>query len=114
MSRTFDALPRANSAPGSSLIPIEIDPTGIHVTQAISVTNLFGNVAVDTAFVANTTANNVTIDGRFDTDALFIANTYTPNGSGDVIGERKLWFDANYLYVTTANNVVKRVALSTF
>ena len=36
------------------------------------------------------------------------------NSTSMVVEKGRVWFDANYVYVATANNVVKRAALSTF
>lgn len=112
MSHTIRDLPVANSVSSNSLFVVEIDPDGNHSTQSVNVATLFANVTVNTFFsnaaFATATGNNVTID------SLFIANTYTPNGSADNITGRKIWFDADYLYVTTSNNVTKRVALQSF
>jgi hypothetical protein len=52
--------------------------------------------------------------------ALIAANTFqlkeksTPANSTITITQGRLWFDADYLYVATSNNTVKRVALSSF
>jgi hypothetical protein len=52
--------------------------------------------------------------------ALIAANTFqlkeksTPANSTITISQGRLWFDADYLYVATSNNTVKRVALSSF
>lgn len=38
----------------------------------------------------------------------------TPANSTITVTKGKLWIDSSYLYVATANNTVKRVALSSF
>lgn len=45
---------------------------------------------------------------------LLIANNATPANSSANVTHGTVWFDSNYLYVATANNVLKRVSLSSF
>ncbi len=73
-----------------------------------------------------TVANSVTSNVRVlvvsdDTTRLISANQIpmtigaTPaNSSATTIASGLSWTDGNYLYVATSNNVVKRVALSSF
>jgi hypothetical protein len=48
-------------------------------------------------------------------DKLVITNQDSFSASPAITFEKgTIWFDTNYLYVATANNVAKRVALSSF
>lgn len=71
-----------------------------------------------------TTANNSTLFVVQHT-ANSIANTYyikqpnifkneTPANSTVTVVKGTIYYDSNYLYVATANNTLKRVALSSF
>ena len=59
---------------------------------------------------ANTTISQLEITG----DRVVIQNTKTPASSTITITKGSIFFDTNYLYVATANNTIKRVALSSF
>lgn len=65
-------------------------------TKKITVGTLFGNVATVSA------------------QAIIMMNTSTPANSTPAVVEGTIWADNNYLYVATANNLIKRVSLSTF
>jgi hypothetical protein len=46
---------------------------------------------------------------------LIVRGTATPaNSTSTVVSQGTIFWDANYIYVATSNNVVKRAALSTF
>ena len=83
----------ALTAPAAvDLLVIVDDPTGTPITKYVTVGNLLGNAAA-----------NVTI-----------YNTSTPANSTITVKKGTLMFDSSYLYVATANNTLKRVALSSF
>ena len=67
------------------------DPSGNAVTKYVTVGNLFGNSA------ANVVIYNA-----------------TPANSTITVKKGTLMFDTSYLYVATANNTLKRIALSSF
>jgi hypothetical protein len=73
------------------LLVIVDDPTGTPITKYVTVGNLLGNAAANVV-IYNSTPANSTITVKKGT----------------------LMFDTSYLYVATANNTLKRVALSTF
>ena len=72
------------------LLVIVDDPTGTPITKYVTVGNLLGNAAANVV-IYNSTPANSTITVKKGT----------------------LMFDTSYLYVATANNTLKRVALST-
>jgi len=59
---------------------------------------------------ANTTISQLEITG----DRVVIQNDKTPSSSTQTITKGSFFFDTNYLYIATANNIIKRVALSSF
>jgi len=59
---------------------------------------------------ANTTISQLSVT----TDKIVIDNSKTPTSSSMTITQGSIFYDTNYLYVATANNTIKRVALSTF
>jgi hypothetical protein len=67
------------------------DPSGTPITKYVTVGNLFGNSAANVV-IYNSTPANSTITVKKGT----------------------LMFDTSYLYVATANNTLKRIALSSF
>ena len=67
------------------------DPSGNAVTKYVTVGNLFGNSA------ANVVIYNA-----------------TPANSTITVKKGTLMFDTSYLYVATANNILKRIALTAF
>jgi hypothetical protein len=67
------------------------------VTATIDVANLFANTNVPIA------ANTLTLKEKV-----------TPANSAITTGQGHIWFDDNFIYCATSNNVVKRAALSTF
>lgn len=82
----------ALSAPaGEDLMVIVDDPSGTPTTKYVTVSNLLGN----------STANVVVYNA-------------TPANSTITVKKGTLLFDSDYLYIATANNVLKRVGLSSF
>lgn len=121
-TKKITELPAANTLSGNSLIVAVTDPSGAATTRKITVANLFGNVSTNTIFTANvsltanTTASNITVvnTGIF-TNTLIIPYRTTPaNSTAITVSNNAIFHDGNFLYVATANNTTKRVALSTF
>ncbi len=130
-SSKASALPTATNVVGDALLYIVTSPSGTPSSQKISLSGLFStlkvNVNIDAAntlvhantftsangvFSANNvSANNFTITGSFG-PRFTIANT--PSSSSVVVNQGHFFFDQNFLYVATANNTLKRVALSSF
>ena len=82
----------ALTAPAAvDLLVIVDDPTGTPITKYVTVGNLLGNAAANVV-IYNSTPANSTITVKKGT----------------------LIFDSDYLYVATANNTLKRIALTAF
>ena len=82
----------ALTAPAAvDLLVIVDDPTGTPITKYVTVGNLLGNAA------ANVVIYNA-----------------TPANSTITVKKGTLIFDSDYLYVATANNTLKRIALTAF
>lgn len=84
-------LPTTNSAVGSDRLVILKDPSGNASTRTITLTNLLGNSSANVVIVKQ-----------------------TPSNSTITVKEGTMLYDANYLYIATANNVLKRIALTSF
>lgn len=130
-TKKITELPAANTLSGNSLIVAVTDPSGAATTRKITVANLFGNVSTNTTFNAtvaltgntttsnltsvSVTSTNLTVNVGSFTNTLIIPFRSTPaNSTSLTVGNNAIFHDGNFLYVATANNVTKRVALSTF
>jgi hypothetical protein len=120
------------------LLYVVDDPSGTPVSKRISLYNLFGSVPANTSISgtltvsANSTINgansvvsanlNITSTNGPKVDAGYVTlaskTTVGSNNATTVLGQGGLqgsiFWDENYLYVATANNQIKRVALSVF
>ena len=67
------------------------DPSGTPTTKKVTVANLLGNSA------ANVVIQNV-----------------TPANGTITVTKGTIMFDSSFIYIATANNVIKKVALSAF
>jgi len=76
---------------GDDLLVIVNDPTGTPVTKKVTVANLLGNSS------ANVVIQNV-----------------TPANGTITVTKGTIMFDSSFIYIATANNVIKKVALSAF
>ena len=84
---------------GDELLYLVTDPTGTANSKYITIDQ----------FKQDIPANTVTVN------ILTMANTATPaNTNALTLGQGEIFWDADYIYVATANNVVKRAALSSF
>ncbi|MCX6783265.1 MAG: hypothetical protein NTZ20_04765 [Candidatus Levybacteria bacterium] len=90
------ALPTANTLSSGDYFFVISDPNTLIATKKIYVNTAFSNVS-------HLTVNN-----------LVISNKSTPSNSTMTIGKGKIFYDDNYLYVPTANNVIRRIALVAF
>jgi hypothetical protein len=79
------------SISGGDLLVIVDDPTGTPTTKKVTVANLLGNSA------ANVVIQNV-----------------TPANGTITVTKGTIMFDSSFIYIATANNVIKKVALSAF
>jgi len=103
--RKISGYSACNVPEANALLVVVGNTAGTKNTFTLSLTTLLGNNAAN-VYVANTktlSANN-----------LVIRKKSTPITSGDTVGEGSIWWDATYLYIAVANNVIKRVALETF
>lgn len=65
-----------------------------------------------TMLIVSHTANGVTNTCQLSVVSIFSPNT--PANSTITIQKGSVLYDSNYLYIATANNTLKRVALSAF
>jgi len=91
-AKKISELPALTTPVAEDLVVIVDDPSGTPITKYVTVGNLLGN----------STAN------------VTIFNTTTPANSTITVKKGTLMFDSSYLYVATANNTLKRLALSAF
>lgn len=54
------------------------------------------------------------VSGNYSVAGRYGSNLYTPGSSSEACSTGSFWDDANYHYVCTATNTIKRVALSSF
>jgi len=87
LNTKVSALPKTNSVSNNALFLVVRDPAGSPTSNGVSL------ATIREAMVIKTTPAN--------SSALTVTNGI-------------LLYDSNYLYVAVANNVVKRVALSSF
>lgn len=79
------------SISGGDLLVIVDDPSGTPTTKKVTVANLLGNSS------ANVVIQNV-----------------TPANGTITVTKGTIMFDSSFIYIATANNVIKKVALSAF
>jgi hypothetical protein len=113
--------PAVTSAAANSVLLIVTWPYGIAVDNTISLTNLFGTISANVYTTgtlkvdSNTTLQSVTANTVTITSSLKLTTQYTPSSSSDAgIANGSLFYDSNYLYISTATGVIKRVALGSF
>lgn len=87
----------------------------------IALTNLVSTLTQDSLFVAtnNSNANPTTVaiklsDLQNNIVVHLQSNTTPANSTSTVINQGSIFYDANYGYIATSNNVVKRFSLSSF
>lgn len=64
--------------------------------------------------VSQAAPNTVFSNVNFQVATLIVGNTSTPISSTISVTAGSMWYDANYLYIATSNNVIRRVTLETF
>ena len=104
-AKPITQLPTLTAPAGEDLLVVVDDPFGTANTKKVSVTNLFNNTAVDITVAGNNTLS---------ANTLVIRNIRTPANSTITVTQGTFFWDADYLYIATANNELKRVALSSF
>ena len=118
---------------GLDVIYIIDDVAGTPTGKQMSLNVLFGSVTVNTSIsatltvagkttLANTLVEKLTVSGpsvfgqtTVQSNGIVITTQLTPaNSSVEAITTGKIFYDENYLYIKTANTIIKRVALSSF
>lgn len=128
-------LTRLSTIAGRDLLYVSERSGNTYVSKGITVNNLFANVTVNTAIngtftvSANTTLNganvvvtaNLNSTGITNLNQLTVANnqlrlttSQTPANSTITKLQGNIFYDSSYIYLATANNTIKRVALTTF
>lgn len=90
-AKKISELTALTAVSGDDLLVIVDDPAGTPVTKKVTVANLLGNSA------ANVVIQNV-----------------TPANGTITVKKGTIMFDSDFIYIATANNVVKKVSLSAF
>jgi hypothetical protein len=90
-AKKISELPALTAPVAVDLLVIVDDPTGTPITKYVTVGNLLGNSA-----------------------ANVVINNSTPANSTITVKKGTIMFDSDYLYIATANNTLKRLALSAF
>lgn len=99
--------------------------TALKITELIACTSpttsdvlvVVSNVAGNSVTAQITTLNllaNGTGNVVVSTNNLIIKSSSTPANSTVTGISRSIWFDDNYIYCVTSNNIIKRAALNTF
>lgn len=129
-------LPLLNNPAGEDLLYIVDNPSGTPESKAVRLSVLFGNIATDVVVNENVTVSHAehftSANGLVTFTAPVVLNrpttasntltvtTFqfqafeTPASSSITTEQGKVFVDENYLYVSVANNEIKRVALQSF
>lgn len=114
-ARKVSELPTVNSITSDCKLLVINDPSGVPNTVIVTQSNFFANTQVPIKFANTlTVSNTVILSANVTVRDFHISNTSTPANSSITAVEGKIWFDEDYIYVATANNTIKRAALSTF
>jgi len=97
-SKSITELTTLATPAGEDLLVIVDSPLGSANTKKISVQTLFSN-----------TSNLTIVCNVFVTE-----NQQTPANSTITVRKGTIFFDNSFLYVATANNVLKRISLESF
>lgn len=103
VARKFSEFTQANGVSGDDILLVTNDPQGTPSTVSVSVVDLFSNNNVD--FVC---------DKTLYTNNFIITTSNTPLTSTVNSSIGTITFDTNYLYITVANNTIKRIPLQSF
>jgi hypothetical protein len=128
--------PRLSRVAGNDVLYVSQKSGNTYLSKSVTSNNFFANVASNVSIHgitkihnnANFTGSNsyftsnVNITGgTLKINKLKIANSQvvlgaklTPANSSISVTQFTLFFDSNYMYFATANNTLKRVALSSF
>lgn len=103
-TKVSEKIPADQAYPSDLLMIVFVDSnTGITTTKSINITNFFANVS-----------SNVTINAVTSVANLIIKDNHTPLTSSETRLAGSIYFDSDYLYITTQNNVTKRIPLQSF
>lgn len=103
-NKKITELTQSNTVATTDLLVVVKDPAGSATTVKMTANTFFSNVNVISALTIKANTLMIIPSGT--------APANSAAGSGILGGT--MFYDANYLYIATANNTVKRVALSTF
>lgn len=103
--KKISAFTSTNKVTSDEFIPVLGNPNGTPVNEKISIKKFFGSVS-----------SNTIINGTFEanTNSIRVKTSSTPANSTATGTSGEIKWDSNYIYVATANNVWKRVSLSSF
>lgn len=96
----------AYAAPtGSDLVYIVKDPAGTPQSCKVTVSDLFNNCS------SNVTISNSAV---LSANTVVVRRKQTPANSTITVAQGTIFYDNDYMYIAVANNVLKRVALTSF
>ena len=104
-ARKVSGYSACNAPEANASLVVVGNTAGTNTTFRLSLETLLGNNQTN-VIVSNTKT--------LSANSFIIRKKSTPSGSSDTVSEGSLWWDNTYLYIATANNVIKRVALETF
>lgn len=105
-AKTIDEFELLTSLQSNDLFVVVKNRTGSNLaTHSVSLAVLMGNTSAN-VIIANSSILSANI--------LILRNNQTPSNSTITITKGTFLFDSDYLYIATANNTLKRVALSSF
>lgn len=106
------------------LVYVVDDPTGTPASKKLSLHSLFGAIPANTSITGTlaVSANSIMSGTKTAVNngiiQLSTKSTVASNNATTVLGsadrQGSIFWDSDYLYVATANNQIKRVALSVF
>ena len=100
-----------SQAVNEDLLTIVTNPNGTPVNKKLSIKNLFANVVSNTVYNANCEVHG---EMHVSNSVLRISTSSTPANSTATRLHGVFTWDASWLYITTSNNVTKRIALASF
>lgn len=104
-------LPEVTGVGANDYLIVVSNPGANAETSKIQAGNFFGNVTVVTRFGANVAVVNTAL---IQANNVRLNSLHTPSSSSANCVKGDVFFDTNYVYVATANNTLKRAALSSF
>lgn len=106
--------PLTTSPLPEDLFVVVHDPNNVPSTRIVTYETFFKDVSVNVTF-SNTVFFNSNVEANsIYTKTLTITTPTTPGTSTDAYQQGTIMYDTNYLYITVANNVIKRLPLNSF